>query len=222
MNKFHGKLVAGLATAALFGALGSAQAQDQGTAPAPAYAPAYAPPPAAAPPAAASDMSGQLGIGVGVGSGTDLVTTRDAEINIKYWLSDTLSVMPQFALGVFTASGLSTGYQFAPAALVLYCPWKTTSTRLSVGGGLGLDFEKRSVTNATTGVTAMPSNATIGITLPIYAGVEHFFTKWFSMGVAVQNNFLSYTKFGSAHSFDFGLDTTATTKAVGFLFFYTD
>jgi len=222
MNKFHGKLVAGLSAVALFGALGSAQAQDQGVAPAPAAAPAWSPAPAA-PPAAASDMSGQLGIGVGVGAGTDLVQTRDAEINMKYWLSDMLSVMPQLALGVFTTKGLSTGYKIAPAALVLYCPWKTTSTRLSVGGGLGLDFEKMPVRTAGTPPTAtIPADATIGITLPIYAGVEHFFTKWFSMGVAVQNDFLAYRKNGAYHSFDFGFDTTATTRAVGFLFFYTD
>jgi hypothetical protein len=173
-------------------------------------------------------MSGQLGIGVGVGAGgTSLISTRDAEINMKYWLSDTLSLMPQLALGVFTTSGLSTGYKIDPAALILYCPWKTTSTRLSVGGGLGLDFEK--VPTRTPGTppgapptATIPANATIGITLPIYAGVEHFFTKWFSMGVAVQNDFLAYRKNGTTHSFDFGFDTTATTRAVGFLFFYTD
>jgi len=55
--------------------------------------PAPAPPPA---PAASDNMSGQLGIGVGVGAGgTSLISTRDAEINMKYWLSDTLSLMPQ-------------------------------------------------------------------------------------------------------------------------------
>ena len=219
MNKFHWKLVVGLATVAFFGLLASAQAQDQATAPGPA--PAWSPPPAVAPPVS-DNMSGQLGIGVGVGAGTDLVQTKDAEINMKYWLSDVLSVMPQLALGVFTTSGLSTGYKIAPAALVLYCPWKTTSTRLSVGGGLGLDFEK--IPNRTTTPPTIPPNATIGITLPIYVGVEHFFTKWFSMGIAVQNDFLAYKKIGPYHSFDFGLDTTVTTatRAVGFLFFYTD
>ncbi len=225
MNKFHGKLVAGLAAVAFFGALGSAQAQEPGAGAAPAYVPAPALVPA---PAASDNMSGQLGIGVGVGAGgTSLISTRDAEINMKYWLSDTLSLMPQLALGVFTTSGLSTGYKIDPAALILYCPWKTTSTRLSVGGGLGLDFEK--VPTRTPGTppgapptATIPANATIGITLPIYAGVEHFFTKWFSMGVAVQNDFLAYRKNGTTHSFDFGFDTTATTRAVGFLFFYTD
>jgi hypothetical protein len=218
MNKFHGKLVAGLAAVALFGAMGSAQAQDQGVAPAPAYAP---PPAPVLAPAASDNMSGQLGIGVGVGAGVnELVTTKDAQINMKYWLSDVLSLMPQLALGVLTTKGLSTGYKIAPAALVLYCPWKTTSTRLSVGGGLGLDFEK--MPNRTTTPPTIPAYATIGITLPIYVGVEHFFTKWFSMGVAVQNDFLAYRKFGPDHSFDFGFDTTATTRAVGFLFFYTD
>ena len=221
MNKFHGKLVAGLVAVAFFGLLGSAQAQDPGTAPGPAPAPAWSPPPPAAPAPVSDNMSGQFGIGVGVGAGgTSLISTRDAEINMKYWLSDVLSVMPQLALGVLTTSGLSTGYKIAPAALILYCPWKTTSTRLSVGGGLGLDFEK--MPTRTPPTATIPPNATIGIALPIYVGLEHFFTKWFSMGIAVQNDFLAYRKNGTDHSFDFGFDTTASTRAVGFLFFYTD
>ena len=217
MNKFHGKLVAGLATVAFFGLLGSAQAQEPGA----GAAPAYAPPPALVPaPAVSDNMSGQLGIGVGVGSGgagSSLISTKDAEINMKYWLSDTLAVMPQLALTVGTASGNSTAWRFAPAALVLYCPWRTTSTRLGVGGGLGLSFGKAAVASP-----APAPDTTITIRLPIYVGVEHFFTKWFSMGIAVQEDFLNYTKTGPVHSFNLGIDNTTTTQAIGFLFFYTD
>jgi hypothetical protein len=165
-------------------------------------------------------MSGQLGIGVGVGSGgagSSLISTKDAEINMKYWLSDTLAVMPQLALTVGTASGNSTAWRFAPAALVLYCPWRTTSTRLGVGGGLGLSFGKAAVASP-----APAPDTTITIRLPIYVGVEHFFTKWFSMGIAVQEDFLNYTKTGPVHSFNLGIDNTTTTQAIGFLFFYTD
>jgi hypothetical protein len=219
MNKFHGKLVAGLASVAFFGLLGSALAQEPGAGAAPAYAPAPAPAPAA------SDMSGQLGIGVGVGAGgagSSLISTKDAEINMKYWLSDTLSVMPQLALTLTSASGNSTAWRFAPAALMLYCPWKTTSTRLSVGAGLGLSFGKTAVASP-----APAPDTTITIRLPIYAGVEHFFTRWFSMGIAVQDDFLYYTKTGPTHTFGMAIDNTSESTnppvtAVGFLFFYTD
>jgi len=204
-----------LAAIAFLGLLGSAQAQ----APAPAMDTAAQPmmPAPAAAPMGSDNMSGQLGIGVGVGAGTDLVTTKDTEINMKYWLSDMLSVMPQLALTLASASGSSTAWKIAPAALALYCPWKTTSTRLGVGGGLGLSFGKAAVATG----TPAPDTA-ITIRLPIYAGVEHFFTRWFSMGVAVQEDFLNYTKTGPTHSFNLAIDNTATTQAVGFLFFYTD
>jgi hypothetical protein len=162
-------------------------------------------------------MSGQLGIGVGVQSGTSFINTNDGQINMKYWLSDVLSVMPQLALRLSSASGNSTAWTFAPAALMLYCPWKTTSTRLGVGGGLGLSFGKAAVASP-----APAPDTTITIRLPIYVGLEHFFTRWFSMGVAVQEDFLNYTKTGPTHSFGMAIDNTATAKAVGFLFFYTD
>ena len=215
MNKLQGKLVAGLAMVAFFGLLGSAHAQ------APAPVDTAAPPPMMSAPApapmASDNMSGQLGFGVGVQSGTSFINTNDAQINMKYWLSDVLAVMPQLTLGLATANVGNAQWKFAPGALVLYCPWKTTSTRLNVGAGLGLSFAKGApVAPATTADTA------IGIALPIYAGVEHFFTKWFSMGVAVQNDLLAYNKLGSNYTFDITIDNTTTIKAIGFLFFYTD
>jgi len=215
MTKFQGKLVAGLATVAFFGLLGSAQAQDPGLGASPAVAPApvYATAPAPAP-MASDNMSGQLGFGAGVSAGTSFVVPG-AVVYMKYWLSDVLAVQPQFKLRLLTANAGDAQWQFAPAALVLYCPWKTTSTRLSVGAGLGLGFSKLG--------TPTPTDATISITLPIYAGVEHFFTKWFSMGVAVQNDLLAYTKTGPVHTFDITIDNTInTTTAIGFLYFYTD
>jgi len=65
-----------------------------------------------------------------------------ATVNMKYWLSDVLAIMPQLSIGLHSANVGNAQWTFAPAALALYCPWKTTSTRLSVGAGLGLRFAK--------------------------------------------------------------------------------
>jgi len=46
---------------------------------------------------------------------------------------------------------------------------------LLIGGGHVLSFDK----------ALRVSNMTYAITLPVMAGVEHFFTKWFAMGIAV-------------------------------------
>jgi hypothetical protein len=231
MNKFHGKLVAGLATAALFGALGSAQAQDQGTAP--AAAPAWSPPPAA-PPAASSDMSGQLGLGVGLSAGTSLAVPG-ATLITKYWLSDSLAVLPQLALKIYKTKGQDTNWAIAPSAIIAYCPWKNASTRLSVGGGLGLEFAKWGAPAAGTAPGTPPNlgaqrpqlvppapDTYIGFTLPIYVGLEHFFARWFSMGIALQNNFLEYGKQGTPWVMAFGIDNVNSFQALGYLLFYTD
>jgi hypothetical protein len=58
--------------------------------------------------------------------------------------------------------------------------------------------------------------------VPIYIGLEHFFTKWFSMGIALENNFLEFGKQGTPWVFAFGLDNVHSLQAVGSLLFYTD
>jgi hypothetical protein len=218
MKQHHGKLIAGLACAASFAVAASAYAQ----APAPTDTTA---PPSMMPapkPMGPDDMSGQVGFGVGVTAGSTSLIVPGAAINIKYWLSDTLAVMPQLAFNIYKQKNVDTSWRFNPSVLALHHPWKTTSTRLSVGAGLGLTLQKWNQNPDTGTMSAPPSDTTIGIRIPIYAGVEHFFTKWFSMGIAVQNDFLSYSKTGDAWHMSFGVDTANSTQMCGFLFFYTD
>ena len=258
MNKFQGKLVAGLGVVVFFGALGSAQAQVQVqvqppvaapamppmetppppmmpapqpmvVAPAPAMMLVPAPQPVVAAPKvlAPDDMSGQWGFGVGVGASaatTSLVSISPTNsVYVRYWLSDSLSILPTLQLKLAKAKDVDASWAFDPALLFLYCPWKTTSTRLTIGAGLGLAFQKWGGTSIQTPpTTAPPSDTSIGITLPIFAGVEHFFTKWFSMGIGVYDNFLAYNKLGDAWTVALSLDDTRSITPVGFLFFYTD
>jgi hypothetical protein len=220
MKQHHGKFVAGLAFAASFAVAASSYAQ----APAPAPTDTTAPPSmmSGPKPMGPDDMSGQVGFGAGVNAGTNELIKPGATINIKYWLSDTLAVMPQLALRLGKIKGSDMNWEFSPSVLALHHPWKTTSTRLSVGAGLGLSIRKWGAAGAFGYPGAPPADATIAIKIPIYAGVEHFFTKWFSMGIGVQNDFISYTKQGDGWGMSFGIDSANSTVACGFLFFYTD
>jgi hypothetical protein len=240
MKQHRGKLVAGLAIAASFGFAAAVQAQPVGappSAPAPEMtAPMAAPPPPLLPPppvaAPGSDsMAGQLGLGAGVTAGTSLIVPGGT-IMLKYWLSDVLALMPQVQIKIVNQSGdIDTSWAIAPNAMFLYSPWKTTSTRLNIGGGLGLMFAKWGAAAAAgsvfpnlnaTPTSSPPDDMFIAIALPVHIGVEHFFTRWFSMGLAVQDNLLTYAKQGDAHQLTVSIDDTRNITGLGFLFFYTD
>ncbi len=217
--------IASTALASILGAAMPALAQAP-IAPAPAVAPgteaAVIPAAPLMGPRATDDMTGAVGFGTGVAAGTDLVKPSELLI-LKYWLSDVLAVVPSLTLAVAKGSGGGpTAWNFSPQALVAYVPWKSTSTRLSVGAGLGLSFHKNTGTDDT-------ANTAIGITIPIQAGVEHFFARWFSVGIALNTNFLSYQKSGSTYTLGlFGVDssksapTVAPLNYLASLMFYTD
>jgi hypothetical protein len=159
---------------------------------------------------ASDSMAGQLGFGAGVVAGTNELVKPDGVAAIKYWLSDSMALMAQLQFNLTKVKDIDTSYNFAPRALVLFSPWRVTSTRLQVGAGLGFNIGK-----------TPPADASYGIAVPIYAGVEHFFTKWFSMGIAAQDNFISYSKNGATDSWTFAFDINSTAFW-GSLFFYTD
>jgi hypothetical protein len=183
--------------------------------PPPGSAAAAVPPPmqAMSAPKGMDDMTGSLGFGVGVlhGASTTLVTTSDV-VAVRYWLSDILVLEPSFDFLYLKPSNPppNTGatWQFAPAAQVFFVPFRSTATRLEVGGGLGFLIGK---TNA-----ANNAPTAVNIFVPIHAGVEHFFTRWFSLGIAAQSNLIEYVKDDHFRS------EINTTSFVGQLFFYTD
>jgi len=71
-------------------------------------------------------------------------------------------------------------------------------------------------------VGSKPSDTAVEIFLPISAGVEHFFAKWFSMGILVTDRLVDYGKQGDAWALNVSIDNTRSMTMVGFLFFYTD
>ena len=171
-------------------------------------------------PKGSEDMTGSLGFGLGVTAGAQTLITPTTSIAVKYWLNDTLAVVPGFDFIVRkpAAAGSSTQWSFNPEAVVLFVPFRSTTTRFSAGGGLGFGLSK----------TPPATNTVVRIYVPIQAGVEHFFARWFSMGIAARANLISYSK---DNEFSSAITTIQSENnsgnglnvaAVGQLFFYTD
>lgn len=221
------------AAACLLGA--AAPAFAQAPAPAPMYAPApmmAPPPPAMAPaagdpsavmpaapvvvPRAPDDMTGSVGFGVGINAGTTtLITPSTTNLMMKYWMSDSMALVPRLVLSINKASGGGdTAWTFAPEVTAQFVLLKGASTRLTGGAGLGLAFAKGQAPAATTSTDTF-----IGIYVPVQLGVEHFFTRWFSMGIGTSFDFLNYQKQGDG--WNLGIDLDNVTY-MGSLFFYTD
>lgn len=163
-------------------------------------------------PKGSEDMTGSLGFGVGVASGMQTLITTVDTVAVRYWLSDVLVVQPSFDFLYNKPSnplpGTGATWHFAPAAQVFFVPFRSTATRLEVGGGLGFLVGKQNAANN--------APTAVNIFVPIHAGVEHFFTRWFSMGLAAQSNIIEYAKDDHFSS------SINTTTFVGQLFFYTD
>ncbi len=228
MTRTRLTLLTSTALASILGAALPAFAQAPAPAPAPMYAPAPAPAPMMAPapapeaavmpaapmmaPKAGDDMTGSVGFGTGVVAGTSLVTT-DGTIALKYWLSDAMAIIPRLSLNIDKVKDTDTAWNIAPAVLADFTLLKGASTRLSAGAGLGLQFTKN-MAPATTPDTY------IAIGIPVQLGVEHFFTRWFSMGLGTTFDFLNYVKNGSAPwSFDVEV---SNIRYMASLFIYTD
>ena len=237
-------LISTTALASLFGA--ALPAFAQAPAPAPMYAPAPAPMYAQAPapepmpvmpaapvmaPKASDDMTGSVGFGIGVGgtivpggatgtatgtsTATSLVTANTTTVAMKYWMSDAMAIMPRLNLQISKTKGADTGWVFAPAVLADFTLLKGAATRLSAGLGLGLTLAKNLVP-ASTAVT----DVYFAINVPVQIGVEHFFTRWFSMGLGTSFNFLNFSKQGDI-PWQFDLEVS-NIRYMGSLFFYTD
>jgi hypothetical protein len=197
-------------------------AQDPAAAPPP---PTPAPPPPAvetttalpapmapmAMPKSADDMTGSLGFGVGVTANPQLIGTNGT-VAIKYWMKDTLAIVPSLNFSLTKAMGAPAGWTVNPQAVLLFVPWQATTTRFLIGGGLGFNVSKMSGAMQTA----------VGINVPIQAGVEHFFARWFSMGIAAGTNLFSYSRAalpGNPWTLGFAINTATL---MGSLFFYTD
>jgi hypothetical protein len=216
------------ALASLIGMAVPAFAQAPAPAPAPMMAPAPAMAPAMAPmaapeatgvmppapmmaPLAPDDMTGSVGFGVGVGSSattTTLITT-DNTISIKYWMSDAMALVPKLTFAVTKQKGSDAAWQLAPELLASFVLLKGASTRLTAGVGLGFGLGK----------TPPAADTTINLYIPVQLGVEHFFARWFSMGVGVGERFFDFTKTGDAWQMALRADTT---QYMGYLMVYTD
>jgi len=202
-------------------------------APAPVMAPAMATAPEAAvmpaapvmAPKSPDDMSGSVGFGVGVVAGAnDLIRPNTADLSMKYWLNDAIALLPKLQLSMSKAKDQDAAWKIAPAVLAEFGLLKGASTRFNAAVGLGLSFGKTppvTTVDPTTGVTTTTGSKDVATEIYVPAGlnVEHFFTRWFSMGMGAYFNLIDFKKQGDGWSI--GLDVNNITY-LGSLFIYTD
>jgi hypothetical protein len=155
-------------------------------------------------------MTGSIGFGVGVIPNAQLAGTN-GEVAVKYWMSDKIAIVPALIFSLTKTTGVDTAWVFNPEAVALYVPFRSTTTRLLVGGGVGVSLSKL--------MPMLQPDTTFEVYLPIQGGVEHFFTRWFSMGIAARTRLFDYAKTGGASTTGFAINSTSL---LGSLFFYTD
>jgi len=221
MTRTRLSLISSTAVASLLGA--ALPAFAQAPAPAPMYAPAPAPmmaPPVVqepmpvmpvAPvmaPKASDDMTGSVGFGTGVVSGSSVLKT-DNTVAMKYWMSDAMALIPKLTFTLSKTKDVKASWSFAPEVLASFVLLKGASTRLSAGLGLGFGLSKSSAATDTT----------IDLYVPIQLGVEHFFARWFSMGIGVGEKLLDFSKTGTPWTVAFSADSL---QYMASLFVYTD
>jgi len=178
-----------------------------------AAAPAAQAAPMALAPKVAEDMGGSVGFGLGVIPGNTLVTT-DKVVSVKVWTSDSMAIVPSLNFMYSKPKDVDATWNLAPEVVLLFVPWKTTSTRFELGGGIGFGVGK-----AAPMVVGTTTDTAFEIHLPVQAGVEHFFAHWFSMGIAARMNLFDFNKIGDAQTVSFNINSTAL---LGQVFFYTD
>ena len=154
-------------------------------------------------------------MGVGAGAATTSLITTDNTVAIKYWMSDAMAIVPRLTFSmtktrVPPADAGPMAWQFNPEVLASFVLLKGASTRLAVGAGLGINLSKNIVSGTDT---------TFGINIPIELGVEHFFTRWFAMGIFATSPIISFGKQGTP--WQFNVDIT-DVNYMGTLAFYTD
>ncbi len=185
------------------------------TAPAPPPPPVVTATPATRP--ALEDLTGSIGFGVGVIPNTELVGTTGA-VALKYWIEDALALSPLFSFAYDKPRGVSAAWHLRPEAVVLFVPFSGRWTRFEVGGGLGFEVGRAAPASTAYGPGATP-NTTFTLSLPVQAGVEHFFSRWFSLGIAAHADLFSFSKDGDYHEVSFSIDSTSLLAQ---LFIYTD
>jgi hypothetical protein len=232
MTRTRLSLISSTAVASILGA--ALPAFAQAPAPAPMYAPAPAPAPMYAPPLvqepmlvipvapvmaprAADDMTGSVGFGTGVLAGTSLVVPDTGVLMLKYWMSDAMAIIPRLDLAIHKQQNVTAGWRFAPSVLADFTLLKGASTRLSAGLGLGLLFAKNQAAPLFAGGDQTATQ--IEIFVPAQIGVEHFFARWFSMGIAANFKFIDFQKQGTPWTFDVAVNNV---NFLGSMFIYTD
>jgi hypothetical protein len=162
-------------------------------------------------PKAADDMTGSVGFGIGVAASSQILGTNFSGTNnlvaIRYWSSDTMALQPGLGFTFSKTDMVDAMWTLNPEIVALFVPVRGQSTRMLLGGGLGINLAK-----------APPNDVTFAFYLPIQAGVEHFLARWFSLGIAMRSNFFQMAT-GDPWNIQMAINTMSL---LGSAFIYTD
>ena len=86
-------------------------------------------------------MTGSVGFGVGVTSGTnDLIKPSTSTVMMKYWLSDSLAIMPELSLLIQKAKDQDASWSIGLGAVAMFNLLRGASTRFDAGVGLRFPY----------------------------------------------------------------------------------
>jgi hypothetical protein len=153
------------------------------------------------------DMAGALGFGVGLIPSTQIVGTS-GQVAIKYWINNAMAIVPALNFRVDKAMDTDAQWAANPEVVLLFAPYAAKTTRFLRGGGLGADMDKMP-----------PADVRFRLYLPVQAGAEHFFARWFSLGIAARMILFDYETQSDIWSMSIAINSA---QLLGSLFFYTD
>jgi hypothetical protein len=175
-------------------------------------------------------MTGSVGFGVGIVAGSTgsttaangtttatgnlLIAPDTGSIFMRYYLSDSMSIVPKLDFSLHKQKDTDATWGFAPEVNALFTLLKGASTRLDAGVGLGFHLAKNQAP-ANTG----SDKTYFDIYVPVTLGVEHFFTRWFAMGIWTSSPVIAFAKQGDPWGMILSVNNTSY---MGTLTFYTD
>jgi hypothetical protein len=140
---------------------------------------------------------------------------------MRYWAMDVLALEPKLKLMYASTDDRQAETQDAtfvinPELVLLGAPLRGKNTRFEIGGGLGIIYEAVAHEDTSGKQDLREATDTIGVTLPVEMGVEHFFAQWFSINVGVEFNLLSYETSKTKTEEGNHSDTTKPVSTVAF------
>ena len=127
------------------------------------------------------DTTGAVSFGFGLHSSANSLVDWDRDLTIDYWLDEAMAVGGSFALNnqsIAVGDFETTQTQIELDFMITYVLYAGKKTRLTVGGGLGLEYAMSDDGNDNTF-----EGSPFAVTIPAQLSLEHFFVDTISLGL---------------------------------------